>query len=142
MRAVTDSDRSRLDAPLQDLHSTLFSVWERVCGFARGKRSGRGAGSIAGQGFFAADFQEFFFFRPDPERLPPPSCLLIVAQAMRLASSRLRPRSRSVFTMCSAWRCRLSVYADLSPCGMRCSLLWEATAKSPPRSGGDAGDLE
>ncbi|HEY0662807.1 MAG TPA: hypothetical protein VGD21_15970 [Lysobacter sp.] len=56
---------------------------------------------------FLADF--FAVLRPDPDRLPPPSCLLTVAQAMRSASSRGRPSSSSLSSMCSAWRFCLSV---------------------------------
>ncbi|WP_457318939.1 hypothetical protein [Stenotrophomonas sp. P5_B8] len=41
--------------------------------------------------------------------LPPPSCLLTVAQAMRSAASSPRPCSFSLSSMCSAWRFCLSV---------------------------------
>ena len=61
-----------------------------------------------------------------PARLPPPpSCLFTVAQAMRSAVPSLAPRSRSLSSMCSAWRFCFSVYADLSPRGMTILLsLW------------------
>lgn len=66
--------------------------------------------------FFAVDFLVDFFvalrapdFRPEPDCLPPPSCLLTVAQAMRSAASSLRPRSFSLSSMCPAWRFCLSV---------------------------------
>src|SRR5690606_35974095 len=45
----------------------------------------------------------YFFF------LPPPSCLLTVAQAMRSADSSLRPFFFSLSSMCEAWRFCLSV---------------------------------
>ena len=57
--------------------------------------------------FLAAAF--FATLRPLPLRLPPPSCLLTVAQAMRSAALSLAPRSRSLSSMCSAWRFCFSV---------------------------------
>ncbi|MBK0014755.1 hypothetical protein, partial [Stenotrophomonas sp. S41] len=62
--------------------------------------------------FFAAAFFAGAFFaalRPLPLRLPPPSCLLTVAHAMRSAVLSLAPRARSLSSMCSAWRFCLSV---------------------------------
>jgi hypothetical protein len=51
--------------------------------------------------------------------------LFTVAQAMRSAVPSLAPRSRSLSSMCSAWRFCFSVYADLSPRGMTILLsLW------------------
>ena len=46
---------------------------------------------------------------PEPDCLPPPSCLFTVAQAMRSATSSLRPCSFSLSSLCSAWRFCLSV---------------------------------
>jgi hypothetical protein len=77
-------------------------------------------------GAFLAAFLLVAFFVPLralPLRLPPPSCLFTVAQAMRSAVPSLAPRSRSLSSMCSAWRFCLSVYADLSPRGMTVLLL-------------------
>ena len=55
----------------------------------------------------AADLRAVF--RPEPESRPPPLCLLTVAQAIRSASFSDRPCSRSLSSMCSAWRFCLSV---------------------------------
>jgi len=77
-------------------------------------------------GAFLAAFLLVAFFAPLralPLRLPPPSCLFTVAQAMRSAVPSLAPRSRSLSSMCSAWRFCFSVYADLSPRGMTVLLL-------------------
>ena len=55
---------------------------------------------------------------PEPDRLPPPSCLLTVDHAIRSASSSEAPLDRSLCSMCAACRFCFSVYALLSPCGM------------------------
>src|SRR5690606_31723268 len=62
--------------------------------------------------FFVADFfadLRAADFLPEPDCLPPPSCLLTVAQAMRSAASSPRPRAFSLSSMCSAWRFCLPV---------------------------------
>jgi hypothetical protein len=80
-----------------------------------------------------------FVPRPEPDFLPPPSSLLTVAQARRSASSFFTPRFSYPFSISSALRFCLSVYADLSPRGMSLSSPQEmrpSEDETPARLGG------
>ena len=60
---------------------------------------------------------------PEPLFLRPPSSLFTLAQARRVASSSEPPRL-SLLLAISALRSSLSVYFDLSPCGIPSLLEW------------------